>query len=396
MTDIIENSAKYIANTYSRFPVVLVSGKGCRVQDVNGKGYLDFVSGLAVNNLGHCHPNIVKAIKEQADKLLHVSNLYHIEPQVKLAEALCNVSFAEKVFFCNSGAEANEAAIKLARKYAKDKGREKRFEIITMMNSFHGRTLATLSATAQEKYQKGFEPLVPGFKYTPFNDLKALEEAITPETCAVMVEIIQGEGGVNCPADGYIPGLRDICDEKEILLIVDEIQTGLGRTGKMFAYQHYAITPDIMTLAKSLAGGLPIGAMLTREEIANSFTPGTHASTFGGNPFTTAVGVVAIKTIIEERLSERAREMGDILFSELMKLKSKFPFIKEVRGKGLLLGMELGNDDAKKIVNLCMEKGLLINNIGEKILRFLPPLVITKNDIDEFLNIMDSVFAELK
>ncbi len=301
-------SEKYIAHTYNRYPLLLVRGKGTRVWDLDGKEYLDFVAGLAVCNLGHCHPKVVKAIQDQAEKLIHVSNLYYIEPQIQLASLLCKHSFADKVFFCNSGAEANEGAMKLARKYAKEKIGEDRYEIITMERSFHGRTLATLTATAQEKFHKGYAPLMPGFKYVPFNDLKAVREAIDSKTCAVLLEPIQGEGGVNFPSEGYLKGLREICDEKGILLIFDEVQVGMGRTGKLFAYEHEGMKPDILTVAKSLAGGVPIGALLIRDEIAESFKPGDHASTFGGNPLATAAGVAALTAILKKGCWRIARE----------------------------------------------------------------------------------------
>ncbi|MGZ3538520.1 MAG: acetylornithine/succinylornithine family transaminase, partial [Thermodesulfobacteriota bacterium] len=314
-------SEKYVANTYARYPVLLVRGKGTRVWDLEGEEYLDFVSGLAVCNLGHCHPKVVKAIQEQAEKLIHVSNFYYIEPQIQLASLLCKHSFADKVFFCNSGAEANEGALKLARKYAKEKIGKDRYEIITMERSFHGRTLATLTATGQEKFRKGYEPLMPGFKYVPFNDIKALRNAIDSRTCAVMLEPIQGEGGVNCPSEGYLKSLREICDEAGLLLIYDEVQVGMGRTGKLFAYEHDGIEPDMLTLAKSLAGGVPIGALLIKKGIADSFKPGDHASTFGGNPLATAAGVAAITAIIDEGMLENCQKMGAYFLSQLEEIK---------------------------------------------------------------------------
>ncbi|HBO84267.1 MAG: acetylornithine aminotransferase [Deltaproteobacteria bacterium GWC2_42_11] len=383
---LIELSNKYIANTYNRFPIVLVRGSWCRVWDIDGKEYLDFVAGLAVCNLGHCHPRVVEAIQEQAEKLIHVSNLYHIEPQARLAELLCKNSFANKVFFCNSGAEANEAAIKLARKYFKDKS-ENRFQIITMEKSFHGRTMATLAATGQKKFQQGFEPLLEKFIYVPFNDVQAVESAITQETCAVMVEPIQGEGGVNIPSTHYLKDLKALCKDKGILLIFDEVQVGMGRTGKLFAYENYNVSPDIMTLAKGLAGGVAIGAMLATDEIAKSFTPGTHASTFGGNPLATAAGIAALKAVLEEGMLENCQKVGQYLFEKLNGLKAEYPFIKEVRGKGLIIGMELTIPGAS-IVNACMGNGLLINCTSDTILRFIPPLVVTKDEVDEMLEIL--------
>ncbi len=384
-------SEKYVANTYSRYPVLLVRGKGTRVWNLEGEEYLDFVSGLAVCNLGHCHPKVVKAIQEQAEKLIHVSNFYYIEPQIQLASLLCKHSFADKVFFCNSGAEANEGAFKLARKYAKEKIGKERYEIITMERSFHGRTLATLTATAQEKFHKGYEPLMPGFKYVPFNDIKALRNAIDSKTCAVMLEPIQGEGGVNCPSEGYLKSLREICDETGLLLIYDEVQVGMGRTGKLFAYEHDGIEPDMLTLAKSLAGGVPIGALLIKKGIADSFKPGDHASTFGGNPLATAAGVAAFTTMLDEGMLENCQKMGVYFLSQLEEIKKKFPFVEEVRGKGLILGMEL-KVDGSAIVREMLKKKILINCTMGNVLRFLPPLIVTKDEIDRVVWTLEEVF----
>jgi len=384
-------SEKYVANTYARYPVLLVKGKGTRVWDLEGEEYLDFVSGLAVCNLGHCHPKVVKAIQDQAEKLIHVSNFYYIEPQIQLASLLCKHSFADKVFFCNSGAEANEGAMKLARKYAKEKTGRDRYEIITMERSFHGRTLATLTATAQEKFHKGYEPLMPGFKYVPFNDIQAVSNAIDSKTCAVMLEPIQGEGGVNCPSEGYLKTLREICDEKELLLIFDEVQVGMGRTGKLFAYEHDGIEPDLLTLAKSLAGGVPIGALLIKKGVADSFRPGDHASTFGGNPLATAAGVAAFTTILEEGMLENCQKMGDYFLSQLEAIQKKFPFVKEVRGKGLILGMEL-KMDGSSIVKEMLRRKILINCTMGNVLRFLPPLIVIKEEVDRVIKALEEVF----
>jgi predicted acetylornithine/succinylornithine family transaminase len=384
-------SEKYVANTYARYPVLLVKGKGTRVWDLDGEEYLDFVSGLAVCNLGHCHPKIVKAIQEQAEKLIHVSNFYYIEPQIQLASLLCKHSFADKVFFCNSGAEANEGAMKLARKYAKEKMGKDRYEIITMERSFHGRTLATLTATAQEKFHKGYEPLMPGFKYVPFNDVRAVRHAIDSKTCAVMLEPIQGEGGVNCPSEGYLKALREICDEKGLLLIFDEVQVGMGRTGKLFAYEHDGIEPDLLTLAKSLAGGVPIGALLIKKGVAESFRPGDHASTFGGNPLATAAGVAAFTAILEEGMLENCQKMGDYFLSQLEAIQKKYPFVKEVRGKGLILGMELTLDGGS-IVKEMLRKKILINCTMGNVLRFLPALIVTQEEIDRVIKSLEEVF----
>jgi predicted acetylornithine/succinylornithine family transaminase len=388
-------SEKYIAHTYARYPILLVKGKGTRVWDLDGKEYLDFVSGLAVCNLGHCHPKVAKAIQNQAEKLIHVSNFYYIEPQIQLASLLCKNSFADKVFFCNSGAEANEGALKLARKYAKEKMGKDRFEVITMERSFHGRTLATLTATAQEKFHKGYEPLMPGFKYVPFDDIKAVENAIDSKTCAVMLEPIQGEGGVNCPSEGYLKSLREICNEKGLLLIFDEVQVGMGRTGKLFAYEHEGVEPDMLTLAKSLAGGVPIGALLIKKGIADSFMPGDHASTFGGNPLATAAGVAALTTILEEGMLENCQKMGDYFLLRLKEVKEKIPFVKEVRGKGLILGVELMME-GNPIVQEMMQRGILINCTMGNVLRFLPPLIVTKEEIDRVVIALGEVFRGLK
>jgi predicted acetylornithine/succinylornithine family transaminase len=388
-------SEKYIAHTYARYPILLVRGKGTRVWDKEGKEYLDFVAGLAVCNVGHSHPKVVKAIQSQAEKLIHVSNFYYIEPQIQLASLLCQHSFADKAFFCNSGAEANEGAMKLARKYAKEKMKEDRYEIITMERSFHGRTLATLTATAQEKFHKGYSPLMPGFKYVPFDDLKAVEKAIDAKTCAVMLEPIQGEGGVNCPSEGYLKGLREICDEKGILLIFDEVQVGMGRTGKLFAYEHEGIEPDLMTLAKALAGGVPIGALLIKKEVAGSFEPGDHASTFGGNPLATAAGVAALTAMLEEKMLENCQEVGDYFLDRLKRIKEKFPFVREVRGKGLILGMEL-NMDGGSIVKEMMKRGFLINCTMGNVLRFLPPLIVTKAEVNQMVKELEEVFENIK
>jgi acetylornithine/N-succinyldiaminopimelate aminotransferase len=387
----------YIFHTYNRFPVVLEKGKGCRVWDTEGKEYLDMLAGLAVCNLGHCHPKLVAALCDQASKLMHVSNLYHIEPQIKLAELLCAHSFADKVFFCNSGAEANEAAIKLARKYAKEKCAAECWEIITMNKSFHGRTMATITATAQEKFHKGFEPLLPGFKYVPFGDLAAVEAAIGSNTAALMLEPIQGEGGVNMPLANYLSGLRKLCDERNLLLILDEVQTGIGRTGLLFAYEHYGIRPDIMTLAKALGGGVAMGAMLATDEVAEVFGPGSHASTFGGNPLACAAGLATINTILEDGLLNNCQQMGQYLLTKLNGLKDKYPIIKEVRGKGLMLGVELelaGQPrEGQPIVLACLEKGVLLNCTMGNVLRFLPPLIIGPEEVHRAVTVLDEVLA---
>ncbi|MGH7377853.1 MAG: aspartate aminotransferase family protein [Candidatus Methylomirabilales bacterium] len=391
--EIIALTGKYIATTYARYPIALVRGEGCRVWDADGKAYLDFVAGIAVCALGHSHPRLIRAITAQAQRLLHVSNLYHIEPQARLAELLCRHSFADRAFFCNSGAEANEAALKLARKYAKERFSSDRTEVITMRGSFHGRTLATVTATAQEKYHKGFEPLVPGFRYVPFNDLRAVELAVDARTAAILVEPIQGEGGVQAAADGYLAGLRRLCDERGVLLIFDEVQTGLGRTGTLFAYQQAGVAPDILTLAKALAGGIPMGAMLAREEVMAAFSPGSHAATFGGNPFASAVALETLNTILEEDLPGRAARLGARILDRLRALQARLPVIRALRGRGLLIGIEVAAD-AKAIVAKCMERGLLILTAGDDVLRLVPPLILSEAEADEGLAILEGVLGE--
>lgn len=391
MSQHLMNTAdKVIAKTYKRFPIVITKGKGCSLWDTEGKKYIDFVSGIAVCNLGHAHPKVSEALSKQADILLHVSNLYYTEPQIELACRLTENSFADRVFFCNSGAEANEAAIKLARKYFKDKGERERYRIVTMEKSFHGRTMATLSATGQDKIRKGFEPILEGFDHIPFNDMDALQKSIGPSTCAVLLEPIQGEGGVRCPDPDYLKAVRRLCDETGVLLIFDEIQTGMGRTGKFFAYEHFGIEPDIMTLAKALANGLPIGAMLAREEVAEAFGPGTHASTFGGTPIITAASVQVVKVLLEENLIHHCAKMGAYFKERLSELKAKHESIVDVRGMGLLLGMKL-EMEGDTIVKSCMEKGFLINCIQGNILRFIPPLIVEKEEIDALIGCLDEI-----
>ncbi|WP_306534075.1 acetylornithine transaminase [Geobacter sp.] len=391
----IAKADKYIMKTYGRYPLVPVRGEGCVLWDADGKRYLDFLAGVAVNNLGHCHPKVVAALQKQAAEMIHCSNYYHIPNQIELAELLCAHSFADKAFFCNSGAEANEAAIKLARKYAREKtGDAERYGIITAIASFHGRTMATISATGQEKVQKFFDPLLHGFTYVPFNDADALEAAVTPQTCAVMLEPIQGEGGVVVPSADYFRKVREICDRHGLLLIFDEVQVGIGRTGKLFAHEHFDAVPDIMTLAKALAGGAPIGAMLAKDEIAASFSPGTHGSTFGGNPLVTAAGVAAIRAVLEEGLLNRAEEMGEYLTGELERLKEKYSFITDVRGIGLMIGMEL-SVPAGDIVVKGLERGVLLNVAQDRVLRFVPPLVVTKQEVNEMIAVLDGILEEM-
>lgn len=390
----IERGLTHVAKTYGRYPLVAASGEGCWLTDVDGRKYLDFLGGVAVNNLGHCHPKVVAAIQQQAGKLLHCSNFYHIPQQIELAELLCKHSFADRAFFCNSGAEANEAAMKLVRKYSAEKYGVNRFEVITALASFHGRTIGTISATGQDKVRVGFAPMVPGFKYVPFGDIQALRTAINPNTCAIMLEPVQGEGGVNVPPPGYLQAVRELCDKKELLLVFDEVQVGCGRTGPLFAYQHDNVEPDVMTLAKALAGGPPIGAMLAREKYAETLGPGTHGSTFGGNPLLTAAGLAAMKVLIEDGVLENCVVMGEYLRQQLEQLKDKYPFIVEVRGRGLILGMEL-NIEGGEMVKTALERGLLINCTVGKVLRFLPPLTVSKAEIDQMLEILEGIFKEV-
>lgn len=394
--EVFDDAGKYIMNTYKRLPLFIMKGRGNRVYDAEGREYLDFVSGLAVNNLGHCNPRVTVAFQKQAQRLVHTSNLFYTEPQVKLAKLLVENSFADKVFFCNSGAEANEAAIKLVRKFSSVKGTG-RFEIITTFNSFHGRTMATLTATGQEKFHKGFDPLVPGFSYVPFNDIASMEKAISDRTAAVMIEPIQGEGGVNVPDRDYLKRLREICDSNGILLVLDEVQTGIGRTGKLFAYQHYGIEPDIITLAKALGGGLPIGAMLAKDHVASAFTPGTHASTFGGTPLVCSAALEVLRILTEDEfILDNCRRMGSYTIAALNELKLKYPhLIKDVRGKGLLTGMEL-NISGDTVVTECIKKGVIINCTMEKVLRFLPPLDVSQADIDKLADTLAEVFNSIR
>ena len=392
--ELIKLTNKHVAQTYGRYPIGLVRGKGTSVWDASGKKYIDFVAGLAVDNLGHCHPNVVSAIRKQAGRLLHVSNLYHIEPQSQLAAELTHLSFADKFFFCNSGTEANEAAIKLARRWFYDNGQPKRFEIITMKDSFHGRTMASLSATAQKKIHTGFKPLLPGFKYVPFNDIAALKKTITKKTCAVLIEPIQGEGGVNLAQETYLKILRKTCNEKGILLIFDEIQTGFGRTGHLFAYERHKIKPDIITLAKALGGGIAIGAMGSTNKIIKSFAPGTHGATFGGNPLACAASLASLKTLTKKGFLEKSSATGNYFLKQLYRLKDNFSVIREVRGVGLMLAVELNQPGAEVVTN-CMKEGLLINCIQQNTIRFLPPLIITHKEIDFLIRILSKIFSKM-
>jgi len=388
LEEVFNSYKDYILPTYTKTPLVFVKGKGSRLWDIHEKAYLDFFPGWGVGNLGHCHPKVVRAIREQAGKLIFIPNNYYHIAQAKLAKEIIRLAFSGKVFFCNSGAEANEGAIKLSRKFGRG-----RFEIITFENSFHGRTLAALSATGQKKYQSGFEPLVEGFKIVKFNDLEAVRGALTPKTVAVMLELIQGEGGINIADKNFVLGLRKLCDEKNMLLIIDEVQTGIARTAKFFCYQNYGITPDIITLAKALGGGLPIGAMVVKKEIADILGPGTHASTFGGGPVVCRAALAVLAVIQKEKLLENSKIMGDFLSDKLEGLKRKYPLIKEVRGQGLMWGLEL-NIDGKAVVEKCLTRGLLINCTHERVLRLMPALNVTVKEIDKAMAILEEVLKE--
>jgi len=393
-SDIIKDAQSFLMNTYSRQPLVLVKGRGTKVYDSDGREYLDFVAGVAVNNLGHCHPRVVVALQKQAQRLMHVSNHFHIEPQVALGKELVRHSFADKVFFCNSGTEAIEAAIKLSRRYSREVLKKDRFEVITMFGSFHGRTYGAVSATAQEKFHQGFEPMVPGFRYVPFNDVKAVEDSITDKTCAILVEPVQGEGGVKVPAPGYLKALRAICDERQLLLVLDEIQTGMGRTGRLFACEHEGVAPDVMALAKGLGSGMPIGALLATDKAAQAFVPGTHGTTFGGNPLACAAGLASLEALLEDNIIvQNVGALGKHFMSGLESLKAKYPFIRDVRGQGLLIGMEL-DFEGREIVTECLKQGFLINCTVNTVLRFMPPLIISEEEIDQLIGALDGIFAK--
>lgn len=382
---------KYTINTYGARRLALTRGEGVHLWDADGNQYLDFFAGIAVTNLGHCHPAVTEAIVEQAAKLVHVSNLYYIEPQVQLTALLAEHSFAKRWFYCNGGAEANEAAIKLARRYWVQKGTPKPV-IIAAEESFHGRTLATVTATGQPKYHQGFEPLLPGIEHVPFNDVDALASAITPDTGAVLLEPIQGEGGVRVPAADYFQKVRALCDDKGVLLILDEVQTGLGRTGKLFAYEHYGITPDIMTLAKGLGNGVPIGAMGCTEEAASGFSVGSHACTFGGNPLSTAAALATFRVLTQPGFVETAAAVGAYLFERLDALAAKYDTIVEVRGKGLMVGVEM-KEPVSALVGGMLDAGIICGPAGPNVLRFLPPLIIADEHVDEAIAALDKLLG---
>lgn len=394
MNETIGLADKVLFPTYKRPPVVLVRGEGCRVWDEDGKEYLDFVGGIAVCALGHSSPVVTRALEEQSRKLVHVSNLYYTRPQIELGELLVENSFADRVFFCNSGAEANEAAIKLARRYSRERFGPGRHKIISMKGSFHGRTMATLSATGQSKIQIGYDPLLEGFEFVAFNDLTGLEKAIDDSVCGVMLEPIQGEGGVVLPDPDYLQGVRKLCWEKDLLLIFDEVQVGMGRTGKLFAHENFGVSPDIMTLAKALGNGLPIGAMLSTEAIGGAFGPGSHATTFGGTPLVTAVAKAVLKSLLEDGWIDHCRKSSEYFKGRLEALKGKHAMIKDVRGLGLILGVELDREGAP-VVDACLKRGFLINCAQEKVLRVVPPLIVEKKEIDLLVETLDAVLASL-
>jgi len=386
-----ELEQKFYMRIIKRLPVTLVRGQGARVWDTEGKEYLDFVAGSAVNSLGHCHPVVVKALTEQAKTLIHTSNLFYTVPQIELAELLVENSCLDRVFFCNSGAEANEGAIKLARRYGK-LHLNGAYEIITTHGSFHGRTLATVAATGQDKHQQPYIPLPGGFVQVDYDSIEAMKAATSNRTCAVMVEPIQGEGGVNVPDSNYLNKVRAWCDERGILLILDEIQTGIGRLGSLFGYEQYGVEPDILTLAKGLGGGVPIGALLAKER-ASVFAPGEHGSTFGGNPLICATGLATLKFIIDNDIPNKVKELGQYFITGLEKLKARFGFIVEIRGRGLLLALGFTDDIAEELVLACLKEGLLVNPVKPNALRFMPPLIITEKDVDEALGILETVLS---
>jgi acetylornithine/N-succinyldiaminopimelate aminotransferase len=385
----IELFDKYVIANYGRLPRVIVRGEGCYLYDAEGNKILDMFPGWAVSGIGHCHPKVVEAIRRQAGELLHIDNTFYSEPQGKLAKLLSERAFGGKCFFCNSGAEANEAALKLARLHT---AREK-YKFITAEGSFHGRTFATVTATAQPKYHEGFMPLLPGFAYIPFNDVDALESAFSDEVAAVMVEPIQGEGGINVATEEFLGAIRELCDQNDAVMILDEVQTGMGRTGKWFGYQHYEVEPDIITMAKALGGGTAIGAMMAKNELAASLVPGKHASTFGGNCLACAAGIAVIEAIEEDGLLRNAAELGQYTMDKLRLLKEKHFIIDSVRGIGMMIGVQL-NGPGAAIVAKCLDKGLRINCTHDTVLRLMPAMIATKEQIDSAIEILDGVLSE--
>jgi acetylornithine/N-succinyldiaminopimelate aminotransferase len=384
--EVIAQFNQYVIGNYGRLPRVITRGEGNYLYDLDGNKILDFFPGWAVSGIGHCHPKVVEAIRKQAGELLHIDNTFYTLQQGKLAQLLSDRAFGGKCFFCNSGAEANEAALKLARKHTP----KEKYKYITAQHSFHGRTFGAVTATGQPKYHEGFMPLLAGFEYVPFNDIDALTKAFTEEVCGVLIEPIQGEGGVNEATPEYMQTIRDLCDEHGAMMILDEVQTGMGRTGRWFGYQHYDIVPDIITMAKTLGGGAAIGAMMARPEIAASLVPGTHASTFGGNPLACAAAIATIEAIEEEKLIDNAIKMGQYAVEKLMELKQKYPIISSLRGKGLMIGVQLTCPGAD-IVSKCLEKRLRINCTQGNVLRFMPSMTISKEEIDQAIGILREV-----
>ena len=386
-----ELESKYFMHTVNRLPVTLVKGEGARVWDDNGREYLDFVAGWAVNSLGHCHPVVAEALAEQAHTLIQVSNQFYTIPQLRLAEILVQHSCLDKVFISNSGAEANEGAVKLARRYGKHH-RKGAYEVISANGSFHGRTLSMVAASGQAKHQEAYLPLPAGFVNVEYNNIEAIKAATTDKTCAVILEPLQGEGGVNMPDDNYLKMVREWCNQKRILLILDEIQTGIGRLGTLFGYELYGVEPDVMTLAKGLGSGVPIGAIMVKDS-ANVFAPGEHGSTFGGNPLVCAAAYATLKYIIENRVADNAGKIGRYFAGRLEELKDKYTFVTDVRGRGLLLAIEFDREIAADVLGACLENGLLVNRLKPSALRFMPPLIIGHDEVDEAINILDRVLA---
>lgn len=393
MTDWVAEESQYLFQNYGRQPVVFERGEGTRIWDVEGNEYLDFVGGVAVNILGHAHPVVAKAVAEQASTLIHTSNLFYTKPMIQLAKLLVENSCLDRVFFCNSGTEAVEGAIKLARRWGLD-ARQGAHEIITTVDGFHGRSLGALAATGNARYREPFGPLMPGFHHVPWNDLEAIRAATNDKTCAIMVEPIQGEGGVNMPGDGYLKGIRQWCDEKGILLILDEVQTGIGRTGSLFAYEQEGIEPDIMTLAKGLGGGVPIGAIMAREEIAAHLVKGDHGSTFGGNALATAAGYATVKHIIDEDIPAAATRASERLMSRLRSMEDRLDVVNEVRGRGLLIAVQFSRDCANDVVDACRRRGLLANNVRPNAVRLMPPLNVSDDEIDRACDILEEAIVD--
>ena len=387
---IMELTHRVIMNTYARQPIVIDRGQGSYVWDLKGKKYLDFLTGISVNNMGHSFEPVVKAVKNQADKLFHCSNIYYTEPSARLAEKLISLTFADRVFFSNSGAEANEAALKLIRRFSGIHKGEASIEVICMKKSFHGRTFGCMSATGQEKIRQGYEPLLSGFRFVPFGNLEVLKNAITPKTAAIFLEPIQGEGGVHLPPKGYLKGLRELCDSKDILLVLDEIQVGMGRTGKFCAYEWEDVKPDIMTMAKALGGGLPLGACLATQKVSETFVPGSHATTFGANPVACSAGLAMVNAVSDITTLQNCQAMGEHLKNELNQLSKKYDFIKEIRARGLMVGMEF-DFEIKELVKTCLEHGLLVNMAGSNTLRILPPLNLQTEELQEGLELLKKV-----